>query len=271
MSMVCETESPATGGVSERLDLVLDQARRQARAGTDFPEIEQYLMRHVIRKPVLNVDAGGIRYLVYPNSTTSDVAHGAGSHSSTVSRFCDRVLQPGMTVFDLGFSGDLFPLRCGQLVHEFGRVVVFPANRESACRLRDNMALNALSNVHVQLSCLDQEAMQISPDQLAATSQLDRIDMIRVPVDPNWQNLPKQTERLRTCDRIGAILFVSAIDVTRSAIDCFIEQWSQLGWTISGISESGALVPVRQMMSDAGFSFVAHQASPILANAMNDR
>lgn len=63
--------------------------------------------------------------------------------------FCEEMIKPGMTVFDIGANAGFYTLLFSRLIGRGGQVISFEPDSENICLLRKHIALNKLENVSV--------------------------------------------------------------------------------------------------------------------------
>lgn len=115
---------------------------RRARADT-------FLLDRVIRRPVVFTDDRGLSYVLYPNENAGVYLSSGGNYELDEVRFCERTIEPGNMVLDVGANIGLYALLAGRLVGPSGRVHAFEPEAGNAARLAVNIALNGLENVSV--------------------------------------------------------------------------------------------------------------------------
>jgi FkbM family methyltransferase len=72
-----------------------------------------------------------------------------GTYEKDKQDFCQKLIKPGMTVFDIGANAGFYMLVFSRLVGECGRVIAFEPESDNMCLLRKHIALNKLENVSV--------------------------------------------------------------------------------------------------------------------------
>jgi FkbM family methyltransferase len=111
--------------------------------------IETFLLDRVIRRPIVFTDDRGLRYVLYPNENAGVYISSGGNYEIDEVRFCERTIERGNTVLDVGANIGLYSLLAARLVGAAGRVHAFEAESGNAARLTANLALNDLRNVEL--------------------------------------------------------------------------------------------------------------------------
>jgi FkbM family methyltransferase len=136
-----------------RVRTVLELARRSWRALGDptsvtrRAELESFVLDHVVRRPIVFEDGRGLRYVLHPDENARAYLEHDGNYEVAETRFCERVVRAGWTVFDVGAHIGIYTLLLAQLVGEEGRVHAFEPEPENLGRLRANLALNDVATV----------------------------------------------------------------------------------------------------------------------------
>lgn len=129
--------------------------------------------------------------------------------------YLERILSPGKVFIDVGANFGVYALVAGKLVGETGRVLAFEPTAQSFATLRENIALNHLSNVRAFQVALAQapgkgwlhygwdpvgnwlgqrpscskegnegeEVQTETLDELLAASGIDRVDAMKIDVE----------------------------------------------------------------------------------------
>ena len=87
--------------------------------------------------------------MLYPNENAGVYIASGGNYELTEVRFCERHVEPGGTMLDVGGNIGVYALLAGKLVGPTGVVHTFEPEPQNAARLRANVALNGLANVEV--------------------------------------------------------------------------------------------------------------------------
>jgi FkbM family methyltransferase len=110
------------------------------------PLLNAALPKHAIPVTVLSGPARGLKLVVDPQREKS---YWAGTHEPAVQKALIAVLQPGMTVWDVGAHAGFFTALCSRRVGPSGRVHAFEPGRETRARLERTIGLSELRNVQV--------------------------------------------------------------------------------------------------------------------------
>ncbi|HYL84934.1 MAG TPA: FkbM family methyltransferase [Candidatus Angelobacter sp.] len=100
----------------------------------------------------------GAWWLIQDNAI--DHALLAGRFETAELRFTERLLQPGMTVLDIGANHGLYTLLASRCVGSRGRVFAFEPSPRECKRLRTHTWLNRCTNVSVQACALGNETTE---------------------------------------------------------------------------------------------------------------
>lgn len=108
-----------------------------------------FIVRKIVRKPIVLSDRNGFQYIVLPEEYIYSLFYDGylGYPEIGEQEFCKKILQPGMTVFDIGAHIGQFTLLFASLVGPSGRVFAFEPCESTVRRLRAHVALNGFSNV----------------------------------------------------------------------------------------------------------------------------
>jgi FkbM family methyltransferase len=119
--------------------------------------------KHTVGRP-LTIDAfGDLKFRAYSDSTAPGrLLYFGGLPDYDEMWFMRRYLRPGDSVIDGGANAGLYTLLAAKLVGKSGRVDAFEAAPATVQRLRENVTLNALSQVHVHHAALAEEAKTVS-------------------------------------------------------------------------------------------------------------
>ena len=106
--------------------------------------------KRLVGKPVTVRLFDGIRLRCYPDSVSASQVFYFGSyHEFDEMLFVSRFLRPGDGFIDGGANIGTYSLLAASIAGPSGRVEAFEPDPIAASRLRENVALNALTNVHV--------------------------------------------------------------------------------------------------------------------------
>jgi FkbM family methyltransferase len=134
---------------------VLELARRSWRALGDptsvarRADLESFVLDHVLRRPIVFEDGRGLRYVLHPDENARAYLEHDGNYEVAETRFCERILCEGWTVFDVGAHIGLYTLLFAQRVGKEGHVHAFEPEPENFGRLRANLALNNIETVRL--------------------------------------------------------------------------------------------------------------------------
>lgn len=126
-----------------------------------------------------------------------------GSYEEPMLRTISRLLRPGMRVLDVGANIGVHTMVAAHRVGQTGEVVAVEPQRETSRRLRENIALNQLSNVRVHQVALGSAAgtgrihhvsrandgmatMRLGDRELAASSELVEVTTLGQVVAEAW-------------------------------------------------------------------------------------
>jgi FkbM family methyltransferase len=141
--------------------------------------------------------AAGLRFRIGPVGTV----WASGKMEPSVQRTLRAIIRPGDVFFDVGANVGFFTILGARLVGESGSVVAFEPEPENVAALRDNVGLNAFSNVVVVAS---------------AVSSSSGVAHLQVP--------HRATARLLPVDRVD----VTASQVVTTSIDDFVTEHPEL-------------------------------------------
>jgi FkbM family methyltransferase len=119
--------------------------------------------KHTVGRP-LTIDAyGDLKFRAYSDSTEPGrLLCFGGFPEYNEMWFMQRYLRPGDSVIDGGANVGLYTLLAAKLVGKSGRVDAFEAAPTTVQRLRENVTINSLSQVHVHAVALADEAKTVS-------------------------------------------------------------------------------------------------------------
>lgn len=110
-------------------------------------QLEALLLDRVLRRPIVYQDMRGLRYVLYPGENAGVYLEHGGNYEVAETAFCEDVLAPGMTAFDVGANMGLYTLLMAKLVGQTGIVHSFEPEPDNFGRLGVNVALNGCANV----------------------------------------------------------------------------------------------------------------------------
>jgi len=108
---------------------------------------EVLLLERVWRRPLVFEDARGLRYVLYPGENARVYLEHEGNYEVEETALCERVVEAGTVVFDVGANIGLYTLLFSKLVGATGLVHAFEPEPRNFRRLRVNLALNDVQNV----------------------------------------------------------------------------------------------------------------------------
>jgi len=96
--------------------------------------------------------------------------------------FCEKLIKPDMTVFDIGANAGFYTLLFSRLIGRGGQVIAFEPDSENMCLLRKHIALNKLENVSVVQSAVSDTAALVGFSLTGgATGRLEKNSSYLVP------------------------------------------------------------------------------------------
>jgi FkbM family methyltransferase len=126
------------------------------------------LYKRTIRKPI-DVPALGYRFRCYADShDASRMIYFNGCPDPSEMEFIRRYLRPGDRVIDAGANVGVYSLLFASLIGRGGFVLAFEPDPQSADRLRENLAINSITNIRVR-----QAALSIKPGMEPFTQGAD--------------------------------------------------------------------------------------------------
>lgn len=117
-------------------------------------EIWRRFGRERVERPVRVAWHEGLRLDLVLGNDQSRCLYVCGSYEPNEFDFLARVLQPGMTVIDVGANEGFYALFCARRVGREGRVLAIEPSPRERARLEHNVALNGLRNVRIVRSAL---------------------------------------------------------------------------------------------------------------------
>jgi FkbM family methyltransferase len=125
------------------------------RAGSILrPLLNAVLPTHPIPVTVLSGPARGLKIVIEPQREKS---YWAGTHERAVQTRLVDIVEPGMTVWDIGAHTGFFSALCSRRVGLSGRVHSFEPGLETRTRLERTIRLNGFENVQVHACAVGPE------------------------------------------------------------------------------------------------------------------
>lgn len=191
--------------------------------------LENALLDHVVRRPIVYTDRYGLRYVLHPGENAGVYIAARGNYELAETRFCERVVAPGATVLDVGGNIGLYALQFAQLAGPTGRVHSFEPERRNAARIRENLALNGFENVTVVEAAVFSENGVIGLNVFAvAYNAWHSVGPVRMP-DPSGADALVEAQEVQNveavtldayCERIdGSEIDLLKLDVEGAEID----------------------------------------------------
>jgi FkbM family methyltransferase len=119
-----------------------------------------FLVRRVLRAPVVFTDRFGVHYLLFPSDAVYESFLNDGYYERAEQTFCAGYLEPAMTAFDVGASHGFYTLLFAKLAGpEF--VHAFEPEEGNFARLRTNLELNGFGAVHTVGAAAVDEAGEV--------------------------------------------------------------------------------------------------------------
>jgi FkbM family methyltransferase len=125
-------------------------------------ELEAFLLDRVVQRPLLFEDGRGLRYVLRPHENAAAYLANDGNYEVAETRFCERLLRPGATAFDVGANIGLYSLLFSDLVGPRGHVHAFEPEPDNYARLELHLALNGAANVRARQLAVYSEPGQVS-------------------------------------------------------------------------------------------------------------
>lgn len=240
-----------------------------------------FLVRRVLRSPVVFADRFGIRYLLFPSDAIYESFLNDGYYERSEQSFCARFIKPGMTVFDIGASHGYYTLLFAKLAGpEF--VHAFEPEETNFARLQTNLELNGYGSVHacraavvnepreVELNVfpaefygwhtlgrpeLEVDGERVFPvaqqrvrgltlDKYCSEQTIERIDLCKVDVEGAELEALRGAERLLREGRISCIIFEvsqTMVEGMGNAPADVFEFLEGAGLTVRELAEDGTL------------------------------
>lgn len=105
-----------------------------------------FVIRRVLRKPVVFTDRFGLDYVLSPSDPVYETFLDGGYYERAEQAFCAGYLEPGMTAFDIGASQGFYTLLFAKLAGP-EHVHAFEPEERNLRRLRTNLDLNGFEAV----------------------------------------------------------------------------------------------------------------------------
>lgn len=112
------------------------------------------LLDRVLRRPIVYTDDRKLRYILFPGENARVYLEHGGNYEVGETTYCERTIEPGWTVVDVGANIGLYTLLFAQLAGPDGQVHAFEPEPENHRRLLVNLALNEASNVSARQEAL---------------------------------------------------------------------------------------------------------------------
>jgi len=100
----------------------------------------------------------GLRFRYDPNTYTGRFLYYRGIFEEQILLAIERMLGPGMTFVDVGANIGVHTVVTSKLVGQSGSVISFEPGQQARARLKQNIALNQLSNITVHSCALGRES-----------------------------------------------------------------------------------------------------------------
>lgn len=242
-----------------------------------------FLVRRVLREPVVFTDRFDLRYLLFPTDAVYESFLNDGYYERAEQSFCASYVKPGMTVFDVGASHGFYTLLFAKLAGpEF--VHAFEPEEGNFTRLRMNLELNGFDGVNAsRLAAVDeprevdlnvfpaelygwhtlgspemeveglpavpvarQRVTGVTLDDYCAEHGIDRIDLLKLDVEGAELEALRGCGRLLRGGRIGCLLF----EVSKAMVEGMSHDPAEIfelvraaGLTVKELGEDGDLRP----------------------------
>lgn len=238
-----------------------------------------FLVRRVLRRPILFRDRYGLRYSLEPSDDLALYFLHRGWFEEAEQEFCRKLLRAGMTVVDVGAYIGMYACLLATLVSPHGRVHAFEPCPRSFRRLLENIARNGLTNVIANCQAVSSghgpqplflydppfESLSslvhverlraggvlrpgtrmvvetVSLDDYCDTRGIRRIDLLKLDAEGAEADVLKGAQRLLDEQRIRAILFEVG---TRGA--SVVDDLKAHGFRFFAVAQGGFLEPVTE-------------------------
>lgn len=117
---------------------------------------------YFVRVPVKVSLANGIQILVPWCDQVGEEIAGGGGYEPDTQALLQKLLKPGMTVFDIGAHAGIYSLHAARLVGDTGMVHSFEAEPVLADWIRRSARLNDITNIAVSATVLSDEVGEVS-------------------------------------------------------------------------------------------------------------
>lgn len=214
-------------------------------------ELESFVLDRVVRRPTVFEDGRGLRYVLHPGENARAYLDADGNYEVAETRFCERIVREGWTVFDVGANIGVYTLLFTKLVGEHGQVHAFEPERENLRRLRANLALNDVDTVRVVAAAAAAESgtgtLHLFPPELGAWHSLGR------------PTLPDPFVHGRTVEPIGAVQ-VSTVTLDDYCAGSGVERVDLLKLDVEG-AEVDVLRGAERLLADGRAGTILFEVS----------
>ena len=242
--------------LTARVRTTLGVARRTWRFlgapdGERRAELESFLLDRLVRRPIVFEDDRGLRYVLEPGENAGAFLRAGGNYEVAETRFCERVVRPGTTAFDVGAHIGLYSLLLARLVGTEGRVHAFEPEPRNHERLIANLALNGADNVVAR--------------RAAAYSRTSRVELNVFGAGLGaWHSLgrprlPDPFAPGRTVEPVGAIE-VEAVALDDYCAEAGVRRIDFLKVDVEG-AERDVLEGARGLLAEGGVGVILFEAS----------
>lgn len=170
--------------------------------------------KRLIRKPITVRLFNGMRLRCYPDSVSaSEVFYFGGYHEFNEMLFIRRFLRAGDSFIDGGANIGVYSLLAASIVGPTGRVDAFEPDAVAASRLRENIELNGLTNVHVH-----EAALSDTPGRIRFAQGLDVSNRMVSSNEAGLQTADVEAVRLDDSLEPGARYMMAKLDVEGAEI-----------------------------------------------------
>lgn len=265
--------------------------RRAAARGKTF------LVRRVLREPVVFTDRFDLRYLLFPADAVYESFLNDGYYERAEQSFCAGYVEPGMTVFDVGASHGFYTLLFAKLAGP-ELVHAFEPEEGNFARLRVNLELNGFEKARAsRLAAVDaprevelnvfapelygwhtlgkpamevdgrpaepvarQRVSGVTLDDYSAEHGIERIDFLKLDVEGAELEVLQGCARLLRERRIGCILF----EVSQAMVEGMGHEPAEIfqlvraaGLTVHELADDGTLSLAPELPARHFQNFVA--------------
>lgn len=159
--------------------------------------IKTYGLEHFLRMPVLYTDQYGLNYLLYPGQNAEVYFHHRGNYETGEIQVLKDLVEPGMTVLDIGANIGLYTLLFAKWTGTRGQVHAFEAESRNYHKLLTNIALNPFRNIRANHWAAYSESttlnLNVFPESVNAWHSLGKPAM-RDPWNPGRWMEPERLE-----------------------------------------------------------------------------